>query len=202
MSEIPTDVREAVIKECYQRAAKLDWEALSNRDRSRTYDTWLDDPTIGRRLTAFLSRERTRVWLKDGPMKEYSRAQAGVGPYSRFATVRVADPDTLAKQALGDQWCAHLDSVRVKPNRVRVTGPAGGTHLMIWGQPQTLRDLIWAGIVAIIDEITDPIIVVTCSRAQRLSATEKRRQVTLARQAGLELIHTTTIAHRRSGEIR
>jgi hypothetical protein len=132
MSEIPTDVREAVIKECYQRAAELDWEALGNRDRSRTYDTWLDDPAIGRPLTAFLSRDRARVWLKDVPMKEYSRAQAGVGPYARFATMRATDPTTLAKQALGNEWRADLDSVRVKPNRMRVIGPGGDTHLMIW----------------------------------------------------------------------
>ena len=44
------------------------------------YDRWLDDPAIGGYLTRFLSRERARVWLKDVPMKEYSRARNGIGP--------------------------------------------------------------------------------------------------------------------------
>src|SRR6516164_1841683 len=40
----------------------------------------------------FLSRERARVWLKDVPMKEYSRARSGIGAFSDLVTVRLPSP--------------------------------------------------------------------------------------------------------------
>ena len=77
MSELPDALRREVVAEAYRQAGELDWDGLTDKQRSATYDRWLDDPGIGHQLTRFLSGERARVWLKDVPMKEYARARTG-----------------------------------------------------------------------------------------------------------------------------
>jgi hypothetical protein len=190
MADLSQRVRDAVIVVCYERAADMEWETLSHRQRSEVYDKWVDDPEIGGPLLGFLSRERARVWLKDVPMKEYSRAVSGVGPYARFASMRLPGPASLATQTLGDGWAVEPGSLRTKPNRVGIVN-AGVRRLMLWGPPRALPDLLWAAMVARIDAHADPVIVLTSTRAQSLSSTERLRHEALAGLAGIQVCHTT-----------
>lgn len=190
MSELPREMRDNVVTECYRRAALLDWEGLSQRERSRTYDEWLDDPAIGKPLMAFLSRERARVWLKDVPMKEYARAVAGVGPYARFASVRLPGPEVLAERALGEGWKPVKGTLRFKPNRIRVQR-GNESRLMLWGTPRGFRDLLWAAMVDVVDESAQPVIVLASTRAQHVSESERARHKNLGNLAGIPVKHTT-----------
>jgi hypothetical protein len=190
MSELPDELRRAVVAEVYSQAGNMDWDGLTDRQRSTVYDRWLDDPNIGRQLTRFLSRERARVWLKDVPMKEYARARSGIGVYSDLATIRLPTPGQIARQVLGEDWDLVDGTIREKPNRCLVSNHRG-ERLMIWGPPKTLRDLVWAGIIAVADNREPrPLLVVATPRGDVLGDREKQRHIRLGQIAGLDVHHT------------
>jgi hypothetical protein len=188
MSELPDDLRRIVVAEIYRQAGELDWDGLTDKRRSVMYDRWLDDPAIGAYLTRFLSRERARVWLKDVPMKEYSRARNGIGPFSDLVTSRLPSAGQIAKQVLGDGWDSVEGTIREKPNRCLISN-GHEDRLMMWGPPRTLRDIMWAGINALADGEPTPILVVTIPYAHRVANDEKRRHALLGEIAGLDVRH-------------
>lgn len=189
MSDLPPDLRREVVAEVYRRAAQLDWEGLTDKRRSTIYNRWLDDPAIGGKLTRFLSRERARVWLKDVPMKEYARARNGIGAFSDLVATRLPGPGQIARQVLGGSWDMVDGTVREKPNRCLVSD---GRHerLMLWGPPKTLRDMVWAGINAVVDREPDPLLVVASSPGQVPDSGERRRHLLLGEITRLDIRHT------------
>ncbi|MFF8542508.1 hypothetical protein ACF060_19595 [Streptomyces werraensis] len=189
MSDIPEEVRRQVIRAIYRRADQLDWDGLTQSDRTKWYNQWLDEEPIGGVILRYLPRERARGWVKDVPMKHYARARAGLGPYADLACRRLPGPDQIVRQVFGAQWEIIDGTIKEKPNRCRVSD--GETvHLMIWGPLNNLSSLIWCGINAVVDRAPTPVIVVTLLQGQRISEGEKARHATLGRQAGLEVVHT------------
>lgn len=187
VSDVPQELRHSVVTEAYRLADELDWSALTDRQRTAMYDRWLDLPAIGGQLTRFLTRERARVWLKDGPMKEYARARNGIGLFADFATSRLPTPGEMARRLLGQRWDS-IGPIQEKPLRCRVTN--GQTdRLLIWGPPPTLRDLVWAGINAVVDQEPTPLLIVTIPFGQHFGDAEKRRHANLCQVAGLEVQH-------------
>ena len=75
---VPKEIRHEVVRALYQQVETMNWELMSPQQKSQQYARWIDDPAIGGRLTQFQSAEDARVWLKDGPMKEFARALDGV----------------------------------------------------------------------------------------------------------------------------
>lgn len=195
MSDLPEDIRRAVISEVYRQADDMDWDGLTDRQHTKIYDAWLDDPSIGQQLTRFLTRERARVWLKDVPMKEYARARYGIGPYAVLASSRFPNADQIARQVLGEGWRAVDGTIVEKPNRCVVTN-GREKRLMMWGPPKTLRDIVWAGINARADDDPTPLLVVAVHQGHILDEGEKRRHAQLAGYAGLEVRHTVLRATR------
>ena len=190
MGDIPDQLRRDLIAEVYRRADELDWDSLTQVDRSSWYDRWVDDPAIGGVLTRFIPRERARVWLKDVPMKHYSRARGGVGPYSDLVTRRLPGPKSVASQVFGAAWRVVDGTVQEKPNRCRITD-SHAERVMIWGPSNNLRALIWAGLNSAIDGAPAPSIVVTSLQGQPLSDGERQRHIALGQRAGIEVFHTT-----------
>jgi hypothetical protein len=190
MSDLPDQLRYAIVAQVYRQAGELDWDGLTDKERSAIYDRWLDDPSIGRELTRFLSRERARVWLKDVPMKEYSRARSGIGAFSDLATVRLPSPGQIARQVLGEDWDAIDGTISEKPNRCVVSN-GHDKRLMMWGPPKVLRDLVWAGINAIADSRQPPpVLVVAAPHGDVVSESEKQRHIRLGQIASLDVRHT------------
>jgi hypothetical protein len=191
MSELESALRRSVIAEVYRQAGELDWDGLTDKQRSAIYDRWLDDPAVGGELTRFLPRERARVWLKDVPMKEYARARNGIGSFADLATIRFPDASQIARQVLGDSWRAVDGTIREKPNRCLISDGLQ-ERLMIWGPPRTLRDLVWAGIVATADgREPTPVIVVASQRGESPSQAEVRHHTRIGQIASLDIRHTT-----------
>jgi hypothetical protein len=188
VSELPESLRRDVVAEVYRQADELDWDALADRLHTAIYDGWLDEPAIGGQLTRFLTRERARVWLKDVPMKEYARARNNIGPFADLVASRFPSPGQIARQVLGPDWDMIDGTVDDKPNRCLI---ANGTtrRLMIWGPPKALRDVVWAGINAVVDQQPSPILIIAVPYGHPLDEGDKRRHVRLGRTAGLEVRH-------------
>src|SRR3712207_1110938 len=100
---------------------RLGWGELTMGERSLQYARWLEEPEVGGRLAAFMTPAKARVWIKDGPAKEYQRAVAGVGRYAHLTASRTGEPARIVTRVLGSGWSADVESVRVKPLRVVAT---------------------------------------------------------------------------------
>jgi hypothetical protein len=191
MSELPEALRHEVIIEVYRQAADLDWDGLTDKQRTAQYNRWLDDPKIGGELSRYLHRDKIRYWLKDVPMKEYARARSGIGALADLVSVRLPGPDQIAKQILGPAWSVLEGTIREKPNRC-VVADGQEQRLMMWGPPKTLRDLVWAGINTVVDgREPQPLLVVASPQGHELDRGEKRRHIQLGKVANLDVRHTT-----------
>jgi hypothetical protein len=190
MSEIDEEIRGEVLSEVYRQIEELDWDGLSSRERSRCYERWVNEPLIGDKLARFIPREKVRVWIKDGPVKELPRVRNGIGPNAKYAFSRYPTASQIARQVLGPDWQADLDTLDIKPTRCVVKGP-DCERLMMWAPPQNLQDLVWAGINAKVDNRPEPLVIIGLAQGQRLGEGEQARQRHIAEVAGLELVHTT-----------
>src|SRR4051812_10617052 len=100
---VPRNQVESVVKALYAAADRLDWEHMTTNARTAQYDEWVTVPEIGGVLTGYMSSENARSWIKDGPMKEYARAQLGAGRYAQFGSTKGPTAGQLVTHALGEE---------------------------------------------------------------------------------------------------
>lgn len=184
--EIPRDIRAAVIRELYLQVESLGWEAMSLRQKSQQYTRWIEDPAIGGELADWYTAEGIRVWLKDGPLKEYARVLEGVGSYAEFTTKRLTGPADLIHQALGPSWTIVPATLKEKPMHCLATDGVTRRYVC-WGKPGTFRDLLWAAVNMAIDLPTRPMIVVFHREGEKADGRLRARHERLADHCALDL---------------
>lgn len=143
MGPIPKSVRDAAATAIYARLDDIKWETLGNAERSDEYARMLIDPHIGGLLSTYMDPGRIRVWIKDGPAKEYRRALEGIGPYADVTTRTLGKPDRIVTAALGHSWHMKDGTRGEKPMRCRAVGPDGQERFLVWGSPEKISDLVW-----------------------------------------------------------
>lgn len=191
---VPKEIRHEVVRALYQQVETMNWELMSPQQKSQQYARWIDDPAIGGRLTQFQSAEDARVWLKDGPMKEFARALNGVGPFADFTTRRLSGHDELVRRALGDGWGIAPGSQGEKPLHCLATDGTM-TRYVCWGDSGKFRDLVWAAVNVAVDLHLHrrPLIIVTIRDGQDVNGEERHRQEHIATHCGIDVRHV----HRR-----
>jgi len=172
----------------YRDAARLDWQHITDAERSRQYAAWLADEDVGAPLIGLLGREGARVWMKDGPLKEYSRALAGVGVYARYADQASVGPDALVEAALGDEWRVVADSFGIKPLHCLVEREDERTYVA-WGPARDFKHLIWACLRALDANTASAKVVVLESVERPTPYAARNFHHRIARRCGLEALH-------------
>ncbi|GAA4612267.1 hypothetical protein GCM10023108_07990 [Saccharopolyspora hordei] len=189
-SSIPTTVRNEVISEVYRRADDLDWPALTDQERSSLYDAWVKDPDIGGKLVGHIPASRMRVWLKDGPLKEFTRARWGLGPLAHLVSRRYPGPQELVQRILGTDWSVLNASIKIKPNRCTASNFTKRTTFL-WGLSSSFDSMVTCALHAIADGQPDPLITVTIEQGRPVPKDEKAVQKKIAARIGVPLHHTT-----------
>lgn len=185
---LPEDLRHRILLSMYRTADELDWEFLGNPGKTAQYRRWFDDPDIGGELRNFASEKDVRVWFKDVPMKEYARAQEGIGNFVPYVQRRFRGADEIVQGLCGSGWKVIPESVEGKPNHCRATD-GGDSRYVCWGRNGRLSDLIWASVNEALDAQVRPGIVVTTRDGETLSQRERERNARLAEHCGVDLIH-------------
>lgn len=185
---MPKDIREAVIRELYRQVGSLDWEGVSIRSRTAYYTRWVEDEAIGGELADYYTAEGMRVWLKDGPLKEYARALENFGSYAIYATKRLSPADEFVAQVLGDSWKIKTGSTREKPMHCVATD---GTleRYVCWGRPRAFRDLLWAAVNNAVSARLKPLIVVYVTDDSVVEEPLKRKHELIAKHCSLDLAY-------------
>lgn len=153
--------------------AAAGWDGLTLGERSVLYARWMDDAAIGGRLTPFLSRDVARTWIKNGPVKEWPHARAGIGRWADAVPSAGPTAATIVRHALGPEWTPDVAHVRTKP--LRLLAHRGDEEVVVaWGPPRDLKHLIWAALSAAVrGEPLDWLLVVTGDAARPVSAEER-----------------------------
>jgi hypothetical protein len=189
---VPVEVRDAVVRELYRQVGSLDWEGVSARAKTKHYTQWVEDPAIGGELADYYTAEGMRVWLKDGPLKEYARALEGVGPFAKYTTQRLSPPSEFLPEVLGAAWRIVPSSIGEKPMHCLMTD-GNEQRYVCWGKPRTFRDLLWAAVNRALSAQTRPMIVVYLSDGKTADANVRKQHERIADHCSLDLAYV----HRR-----
>ena len=173
----------------YRDAAQLGWQHITDAERTRQYAVWLDDADVGSTLTELLGREGARLWMKDGPLKEYARALAGAGPYARYAEQRRPGEEPVIHAALGVDWVPVANSFGIKPLHCLAERGDERSYLA-WGPARDFKHLLWACLRALDAGValTAKIVVLESLEDPTPSAIRRAHQ-RIARRCDLQVGH-------------
>lgn len=174
---LPEQQHNTVVQALYRAADDAGWETLGPKDRSSMYTQWVE-PTnpIGRVLAPYMTPEAARSWIKDGPMKEYSRANRGAGRYAEFGREGGTTAADIVRHALGASATIEPGTAAVKPLRCHAQTPER-RHLVIWGEGRSFKELLWAALRAATEDDDAPVIVVL-EPPGRVTSTDERLRLT------------------------
>lgn len=197
MTKVPPEVENKVVARLYADAATLDWLSLTSQEHSTQYAKWVKDPEVGGRLREYLSDDELRVWIKDGPMKELSRASSGVGRYAKLVPGADQIPAQLVGRVLGADWELQAESVVGKPLRLTAHHVEDEREAVLtWGQPADLKHLVWAALKAGVEGDARPWTLCVIETFTRPTpANEKQAHLRLARRCQLTVKHVTLGSH-------
>jgi hypothetical protein len=192
---IPTDLEEEVVRLLYKRVGDLNWTYLTDNDRSSLYKAWTSDPAVGGRLLPFIgSEENIRLWLKNGPMKEYIRATYGVGKWAPLVVKPSTPVSELVVMALGPGWKVDLESLDIKPLRViiRHEDDEEMEQRFAWAPMRDFKHLAWAAIAAQASGDALPWVICTVdSFVRKITPEQKATNERIAKRIGLISAHVT-----------
>lgn len=192
---IPDDVRGEIYRRVYRKAAEMRWQHASADDKSRQYAAWAVEPDVGGVLERYMDPERVRSWLKDVPMKEFSRALAGIGPHARFVDRHGPTPSAVAKAAYGAEAVIVEESVGIKPLHCRARH-AGGTVFLTWGPSKDFKHLLWAALKELeqpSSHISSAAIVIVTSAAEVVPDAQQRLFEAIAGRCDLSVHYLTGV---------
>jgi hypothetical protein len=144
---IPDAIEKRIVIRLFNDAESLDWAHLSPPGRSAQYGKWVQESEVGGILGKFMTSEQARVWIKDGPMKEWARAVSGIGKYAPLIHRSGATAAQLVHRALGPSWDVCVDTQRIKPLRVKAVHDDEEVTFA-WGPERDLKHLVWAALKA------------------------------------------------------
>jgi len=188
---LSADVEKRVVAQLFADAHRLRWADLSVVERSIQYGIWVAEANVGGLLTDFMSASQARLWIKDGPMKEWARARSGVGKYATLMPGGGRTPEQLVRSALGENWQVDADSLRIKPLRVRA-GQEGQEVIFTWGPERDFKHLVWAALQA--GANGDPTTWVLClvdSFTKPVPTNVRQVHLRIAERCEFRLVHLT-----------
>jgi hypothetical protein len=188
---LPSDIETRVVAKLFADASSVGWGDLSVQERATQYGKWVADPEIGGLLTKFMTPERARVWIKDGPMKEWARAMSGVGKYAPMVAQPAGNPESLVSKALGSEWKVVDDSLRIKPLRV-LAANNGTTVTFTWGPERDFKHLVWAALQAGANgDASEWVLCIVATFTKPVPANVAQAQQRIAQRCQLRLVHVS-----------
>ncbi|MSO38403.1 MAG: hypothetical protein EXQ69_09175 [Acidimicrobiia bacterium] len=185
MPLLPNALEIEVVRRLYEDAQRLDWLHLSMAARRVQYVRWVENPAVGGVLTQFVPASAARVWIKDGPMKEFSRACAGVGRFASFVPNSGHTPEEVLRASLGSDWVPSPGSIGVKP--LHCTAESGAARQFVcWGRPGDYKHLLWAAIRAAEFRVGKARIVLIESLGHELRGDRRQEFKRLAVRCGVD----------------
>ena len=87
---IPDNVRDRIRDLIWSRADDLGWSELPDTERSRHYEQWTRETSIGGTLAHYMDARKVRVYIKDSLLKPYEQARVSGTEQQILQTLGVA----------------------------------------------------------------------------------------------------------------
>jgi hypothetical protein len=189
--KIPEKVDIQVVMRLFADAERINWDDMNGSIRSRQYAKWVSDPEVGGLLTRYMDEAQARLWIKDGPMKEWVRSRSGVGKYAGLVPTKSSTPAAIVVEVMSGDWSVVDGSIRTKPLRVVVVN-SGEQQVVTWGPERDVKHLVWAALnaaangddrvwtICVVDSFTKPV-----------PSNVRKGHCLIAQRCGLRLVHVT-----------
>lgn len=195
---IPESQLAVIVTALYRDADDAGWETLGLRDRSRMYGEWVEARHVGGLLTRYMTPESARSWIKDGPMKEFARANRGAGRYASFGRIGGTGAADVVRVALGASARVVAGSELVKP--FRCYAAAGDLMAVVsWGESRQFKDLLWAALRASTSENLPAHVVVMEPPGKAATPTDRTIQAALAGRCSIGIHYMREVLGTRQG---
>ncbi|WP_416562976.1 hypothetical protein [Nocardia testacea] len=192
---IPHDLEMDVVRLIYAEGGEEARTGVSDYQRTQLYQKWTSDSRIGGRLLPFLGTDdNIRVWIKNGPIKELSRAVFGVGKYKDLVRNPASSVDVLVHKAVGAGWMVNVDSLAIKPLRVLIQREDNEEidQWFAWGRVNDFKHLVWAALKAQAEGDSRPWALCTVGAfGGRATAEKEEVHKQIADRLGVGLTHVT-----------
>jgi len=109
---IPEEIREGLRDKLWSAADELGWASLNDSERSRYYERWTKEASIGGQLAHFMDPRKVRVYIKDSLIKPYERARLLASEAEIWRALEMAVPTEVAETFIKPHGC-RLDDGRV-----------------------------------------------------------------------------------------
>jgi hypothetical protein len=186
---LPESQERRIVAHLYEDAQRIGWTYATQADRTRQYSEWMKDPEVGGLLITFMSPEDARVWIKDGPMKEYTRAVAGIGKYADLVSDPRQGAAAIVCGALGSHWSVVPGTLQVKPLQCVAAHQELRTRV-VWGPTRDFKHVLYAGLEAAVNGDNTPIVLVVTDTMERpLSAGVREYHRLMSERCGLRTVH-------------
>lgn len=170
---IPDSVREEVRNRVWAAADSMNWITLSVAAKSKQYEAWTREPTVGGLLSHYISLGDVRVCLKDTFLKDYART-------------RQSDA-TTAYRVLGFPHSCVVRKTYVKPHGRQL---ADG-RIVCWGRASAWKAILMAAYERAAErDGLRPFAVLLMRAVDRYKQDKVRRMVEdAAKRLGIEKVH-------------
>lgn len=185
---LPGPLRAQVVHAMYDDAERLGWPTLSLPDRTKTFNSWIEDERVGKILTRFMNPEQARSWIKDGPMKEYSDAMRGAGRFADFGRQGGTGPQDVVRHALGEDAQVVDGTVGNKPLHC-LASIGDSVAYLAWGDSKNFKSLLWAALRSSVNDGHPAHIVVMQPPGVVIPAETLQEQQDLSKRCDLTLHH-------------
>lgn len=200
MAKPPQAVRDGVIEALYREFDSLQWEQLATREKSDAYERFLTSPQVGGALNPYMDPGGIRVWIKDGPAKEYGRALEGVGLYAKYTGRAYPDTQDAIKKVLGAHWSLVPGSVADKPMRCAAQSEDGVRRFVLWGPFSALKEIVWHALMYKIESPkTSPVLVVARPMIAPLRSEQRKQAEAICEVIGAEFKSIVRVAVTKPG---
>jgi hypothetical protein len=109
---IPEEIRDGLRDKLWTSADELGWAALNDSERSRLYEKWTRDSSVGGQLAHFMDPRKVRVYIKDSLIKPYERARLLASEAEIWRALDMAPPKAAAETFIKPHGC-RLEDGRV-----------------------------------------------------------------------------------------
>jgi hypothetical protein len=124
---IPEAIRDGIRDKIWAVADELGWSTIGDSERSRYYELWTRDQTIGGQLAHFMDPRKVRVYIKDSLLKPYERA-------------RLLETEGQIWRSLGLSPPTSVSESYIKPHGRRL----GDGRVICWGKSRDWKLVLMA----------------------------------------------------------
>lgn len=186
---VPDHIQARVLPVVWDQADAADWDHLSQADKARLLEGWIEADDVGGLLRPLLLNDAAvRLWLKDVAIKKRARA-------------RMPGAGTVVRAVMPLDAYVVNSTEGIKPHHCQVTFDDDRRAYVCWGEAGNAKHLYWAALNALLDDpgLERGFVVFVDFGASTTTPAQKMRLEALAVRCRIDVKWLTVPATRLAG---